>query len=125
MMFYFMIALGGATGALGRYGATRWINNHWHHHFPLATMLINILGCFLMGVAFVVVSEKMPNWEQHYRPFIQVGLLGAFTTFSTFSLEIVSLINMQAWLSAAGYLLLSCTLGIAGVAAGIALARYF
>ncbi|MGO3345287.1 MAG: fluoride efflux transporter CrcB [Marinomonas sp.] len=123
MMFYFMIALGGATGALGRYGTTRWINTYWHHHFPLATMLINVLGCFLMGVAFVVISERIPSLEP-YRPLIMVGLLGAFTTFSTFSLEIISLINMQAWLSAAGYLLLSCGLGILGVAAGIALARF-
>lgn len=123
-MFYFMIAMGGAMGALSRYGMTRWINTYWHHHFPFATMFINVLGCFLMGVAFVIIGEKMPSLEP-YRPLVMVGFLGAFTTFSTFSLEIVSLINMEAWLSAVSYLLLSCVLGILGVAAGIALARYF
>jgi CrcB protein len=54
-----------------------------------------------------------------------VGFLGAFTTFSTFSLEIISLINMQAWLSAISYLLLSCVLGIVGLAVGMAVTRLF
>ena len=123
-MMYFMIAVGGAFGALSRYGMTKWISSHWHYHFPLATMLINVLGCVLMGVAFVVISERMPSLEP-YRPLIMVGFLGAFTTFSTFSLEIISLINMQAWLSAISYLLLSCVLGIVGLAVGMAATRLF
>ena len=123
-MMYFMIAMGGALGALSRYGMTKWINSYWQQTFPLATMAINVLGCMLMGVAFVVISEKMPSLEP-YRPLVMVGFLGAFTTFSTFSLEIVSLINMQAWLSAISYLLLSCVLGIVGLAVGMAVARFF
>ncbi|NLQ16695.1 fluoride efflux transporter CrcB [Marinomonas sp. M1K-6] len=123
-MMYFMIAFGGAFGALSRYGMTRWINTTWHHHFPLATLLVNVLGCVLMGIAFVIVSERMPSLEP-YRPLVMVGFLGAFTTFSTFSLEIVSLINMQAWLSAISYLLLSCILGVVGLAVGIAVTRVF
>jgi fluoride exporter len=123
-MMYFMIAFGGAFGALSRYGMTRWVNSHWQYHFPLATLLINVLGCVLMGMAFVVISERMPSLEP-YRPLVMVGFLGAFTTFSTFSLEIVSLINMQAWLSAVSYLLLSCVLGIVGLAVGMAVTRLF
>lgn len=123
-MMYLMIAIGGAFGALSRYGMTRWINSYWQHHFPFATLSINVLGCILMGVAFVVISEKMPSLEP-YRPLLMVGFLGAFTTFSTFSLEIVSLINMQAWLSAVSYLLLSCILGVVGLAIGMAVARFF
>ncbi|MFT2099458.1 fluoride efflux transporter CrcB [Marinomonas sp. 2405UD66-6] len=123
-MMYLMIAIGGAFGALSRYGVTRWINSYWQHHFPFATLFINVLGCVLMGVAFVVVSERMPSLEP-YRPLVMVGFLGAFTTFSTFSLEIVSLINMQAWLSAISYLLLSCILGVVGLAIGMAAARFF
>lgn len=121
---YFMIALGGAIGAMSRYGVNKWINEYWHAHFPLATLLINVLGSFVMGVAFVVIGERMPSLEP-LRPLIMIGFLGAFTTFSTFSLEIVSLMNQQAWLSAVSYLSLSCMLGILALAAGIGLARAF
>ena len=121
---YLMIALGGAFGALGRYGMTKWINGYWQQSFPLATMLVNVLGCILMGVAFVIVSERMPSLAA-YRPLVMVGFLGAFTTFSTFSLEIVSLIDAQAWLSALSYLLLSCILGVVGLVIGMAMARAF
>lgn len=123
-MMYLMIAMGGALGALCRFGATKWINGAWVHHFPLATLSINVLGSFLMGIAFVIISERMVSLEP-FRPLIMVGFLGAFTTFSTFSLEIVSLINQQAWLSAVSYLSLSCLLGILALAAGIGLARAF
>ncbi|MCV2401302.1 fluoride efflux transporter CrcB [Marinomonas sp. C2222] len=123
-MMYLMIALGGAFGALSRYGMTKWINGYWQQSFPLATMLVNVLGCILMGVAFVIVSERMPSLAT-YRPLVMVGFLGAFTTFSTFSLEIVSLIDAQAWLSALSYLLLSCILGVVGLVIGMAMARAF
>ncbi|MEO9655610.1 fluoride efflux transporter CrcB [Marinomonas sp.] len=123
-MMYLMIALGGAFGALSRYEMGRWINGFWSLPFPFATLVINVLGCALMGIAFVVINERLPSLEA-YRPLIMVGFLGAFTTFSTFSLEIVALINMQAWLSAISYLLLSCILGVAALAIGIALARLF
>jgi len=123
-MMYLMIALGGAVGALSRYGMTKWLNGFWQHSFPLATMTVNLLGCVLMGVAFVMMTERMPSLET-YRPLVMVGFLGAFTTFSTFSLEIVLLINMQAWLSAISYLLLSCILGVLGLAIGMTVTRLF
>lgn len=123
-MIYFMVALGGALGALCRFGATKWINSAWGYPFPLATMSINVLGSFLMGIAFVIVSERMVSLEA-FRPLIMVGFLGAFTTFSTFSLEIVSLLNQQAWLSAVSYLSLSCVLGVLALTAGIGIARIF
>lgn len=123
-MIYFMIALGGALGALSRYGLTKWVNQGWVLPFPLATFSINLLGSFLMGIAFVVINERLVSLEP-LRPLIMVGFLGAFTTFSTFSLEIVSLFNQQAWLTALSYLSLSCLLGILALAAGIGLARAF
>lgn len=123
-MMYAMIALGGALGALCRYGVTKWINSVWTAHFPLATLSINIFGSFLMGIAFVIISERVTALEP-LRPLIMVGFLGAFTTFSTFSLEIVSLFNQQAWLSAISYLSLSCLLGVLALVAGVGLARAF
>ncbi|ADZ90623.1 fluoride efflux transporter CrcB [Marinomonas mediterranea] len=121
-MMYFMIAVGGAFGAMSRFALGKWISSYWNHAFPLATFSINVLGSFLMGVVFILITEKMAIPES-YRPLLMVGFLGAFTTFSTFSLEIVSLINQQAWLSAVSYLLLSCLLGVLALAAGILIAR--
>ncbi|MBJ7551296.1 fluoride efflux transporter CrcB [Marinomonas ostreistagni] len=123
-MMYIMIALGGALGALSRFAMGKWVNSFWQAQYPMATMSINILGSFFMGIAFVMISERLPNLEP-LRPLIMVGFLGAFTTFSTFSLEIVSLLNQQAWLSALSYLSLSCLLGVLALAAGIGLARVF
>lgn len=122
-MLYLMVALGGALGAVSRYAVAKWVNGFWQAPFPMATLSINVLGSFLMGVAFVIISERIPSVES-LRPFIMVGFLGAFTTFSTFSLEIVSLVNQQAWLSALSYLSLSCLLGILALAAGVGLARF-
>jgi CrcB protein len=124
VVMYLSVALGGAFGAMARFAMTRLINHSWGHTFPLATFSINVLGSFLMGLAFVLIAERIPALES-LRPVLMVGFLGAFTTFSTFSLEIVALINQQAWLTAVSYLLLSCVVGIAALAAGIAIARAF
>lgn len=122
MTLYLMVAIGGALGAVGRYSATKWINAHVSGVFPWATLSINIVGSIVMGLLFVLVNERMPSLEA-YRPLLMVGFLGAFTTFSTFSLEIVSLLHQQAWLSALSYLSLSCFLGVSGAALGILLGR--
>ena len=122
MLVYLMIALGGAVGAMSRFALTRWVNGFATSVFPWATFSINLLGSCLMGICFVVVTERIPSLAP-LRPLIMVGFLGAFTTFSTFSLEIVSLIHQQAWLSAISYLLLSSLLGVTGAAAGVIIAR--
>ncbi len=117
-----MVAFGGAIGAMSRFGLSTLINHHVKTAFPLATLSVNLLGSILMGVCFVVITERVPSLIS-YRPLIMVGFLGAFTTFSTFSLEIILLINQQAWLSALSYLLLSCLLGVLGLAMGMYLTR--
>lgn len=117
-----MVALGGSVGAMSRFGLSTLINHHVKTTFPIATLSINVIGSLFMGICFVIITERMPSMES-YRPLVMVGFLGAFTTFSTFSLEIVSLINQQAWLSALSYLLLSCLLSVLGLAIGIFIAR--
>jgi CrcB protein len=85
MMTWLMVALGGALGALGRYGLSVWLAPQ-PGKFPSATFCANVLGCFVMGVLYMLMVNRalLPiSW----RPFLTVGLLGAFTTFSTFSLE--------------------------------------
>ncbi|MCZ2723222.1 fluoride efflux transporter CrcB [Marinomonas sp. 15G1-11] len=124
LLTYSMVAVGGAFGAVCRFALSVFVNHHIKTIFPLATLGINVLGSILMGVCFVMINERFPSLEP-YRPLVMVGFLGAFTTFSTFSLEIVSLIHQQAWLSAISYLLLSCVLSVLGLAAGIFLTRTF
>ena len=90
--------------------------------FPLATLVINILGSFLMGVlaeAFLIRGGE----SQSVRLFLTTGVLGGFTTFSTFSLDAVALYQRGEGTAAALYVLASVGLGIAGLVAGIALAR--
>ncbi|WP_191600767.1 fluoride efflux transporter CrcB [Marinomonas algicola] len=122
LLTYSMVAMGGALGAVCRFALSTLINERLKTLFPFATLSINVLGSMLMGVCFVMMTERIPTLET-YRPLIMVGFLGAFTTFSTFSLEIVSLIHQQAWLTALSYLLLSCFLSVLGLAIGILLTR--
>nr|WP_246024019.1 CrcB family protein [Nocardia yunnanensis] len=86
-----VIALGGALGALARYGLARlWPTPPGG--FPWATFLTNVLGCFLIGVLMVLVTEL---WSAHplVRPFLGVGVLGGFTTFSTYANDIRALLT--------------------------------
>jgi CrcB protein len=118
----FVIALGGALGALSRYELGLWISDKWNQSFPLHTFIINITGAFLLGFLNIVFLEKMsisPLW----RLGIGVGFLGAFTTFSTFGFEVFTLIENGSYTLAATYTLLSIIVGILGVALGVGLAR--
>lgn len=88
-MNWIAIAAGGALGALLRAGVGYWFTPT-PGHFPWATFTVNIFGCFLMGMLYVLIMEK--QWiDPVWRPFLLVGLLGAMTTFSTFALETLSL----------------------------------
>lgn len=116
------IAVGGAMGALSRYGLGLWISNKWNQGFPLHTFIINITGAFLLGFINVLFVERYalsPIW----RLGIGVGFLGAFTTFSTFGYEVITLIQEGNLFTALSYTLLSVLIGFSGVALGIGLAR--
>ena len=89
-MHWLAVATGGAFGALARYGISILMAGANANKFPLATMSVNVLGSFAIGVLFVLVVEKslLPD---SVRPVLMIGFLGAFTTFSTFSLDALSL----------------------------------
>lgn len=89
---YGFIALGGALGAMGRYFISTWIYSKGDFVFPWGTFAVNVLGSFILGLVYVWGTEKMiisPN----ARAFLAVGFIGAFTTFSTFSLETLNIIK--------------------------------
>jgi fluoride exporter len=115
------VAVGGALGALARWG----IGLAWptpHGGFPVATLLINVVGCLLMGVLVVHVAEVR---EAHplVRPFLGVGALGGFTTFSTFAVDTQQLLVEHRLGVALGYLAATVLGSVGAAALGLALAR--
>ena len=116
-----LVALGGAIGAAARFlfglGVLRMTGPL---EFPLAIMSVNVIGSFLMGVFVVAAAHK---GLIHLSPFVMTGLLGGFTTFSAFSLEAVTLMERGQMAQAALYVALSVGLSIAGLMAGLWIAR--
>ena len=101
-----LIALGGASGALCRYGLVNFVKFGSNGHFPYGTLIVNLIGSFFIGVMYVLITERLalhPDW----RHILVVGFLGAFTTFSTFSLEAVTLLESGHIATAAVYVLSS------------------
>lgn len=119
MRILLYIAVGGAAGAIARYGLAGWVHSRAGFQFPWGTLVVNVLGSFLIGVAlrWLDASTATPA----VRAAITIGLLGSFTTFSTFSYEAVTLLQDAEWQKAAGYVLGSVLLGIAAVYAGMAI----
>lgn len=117
-----VIALGGALGALSRYSLGLWISSKWSQGFPLGTFIINITGAFLLGFLNTLFLDKLtisPLW----RIGIGIGFLGAYTTFSTFGFETITLLEGGSILTAGLYTLLTVIIGFTGVALGVGLAR--
>jgi CrcB protein len=122
MLLVIAVGVGGAAGALARYGLDRLIEHHVFTIFPWSTFAINVSGCFAAGaaVAALVDRHELPNW---LRAGVVVGFLGAYTTFSTFAQETRDLLaeghGALAIANAAG----SVAVGVAAVLAGVALGR--
>ena len=114
---FFSVAVGGALGASLRYGLGLWLRTDG---FPVAVLTANILGSFLMGLAFVALNRAgLPHWQ----PLLMTGILGGFTTYSTFSLEAYTLWERGQTSAAASYVGVSVVGALVAVAAGIWLGR--
>jgi CrcB protein len=122
MMQLISIAIGGATGALCRYGMSNGVYLLLGRGFPYGTLAVNILGSIIMGSCYVLMIERMdvsPEW----RAGIIIGLLGAFTTFSAFSIETLNLLESGETMKAGLNILLSVTLCITGCWLGMIMGR--
>jgi CrcB protein len=116
------IAAGGALGSVARYLVNISPLHGMLGGFPLPTFVINVSGSFLIGFLLILLTDRFDVGE-NVRFAVLVGFLGAFTTFSTFELEIWSLARERSYLTALAYLSLSVICGFAAVAGGIALGR--
>ena len=116
------IAAGGAVGALLRFWVSTWVYGRMGRDFPWGTLAVNVLGSLLMGFLYILLIERLalsPAW----RAALLVGFLGAFTTFSTFSIETLNLIEEGALFSALSNVLISVVLCLLGAWLGVLLGR--
>ncbi|SIN63558.1 CrcB protein [Parasphingorhabdus marina DSM 22363] len=117
-----LVMAGGALGAGARYHLGRLLLHWAGPGFPYGTLAANLLGGFLMGVLVGVLARDSITGES-WRLLLGVGLLGGFTTFSAFSLEVMNMIDRGDWGVAAGYALLSVTGSVAALFAGLLVVR--
>lgn len=96
MMKFLLVALGGSLGSLLRYGVQKGLNAG----FPIGTLTVNLLGCFLIGWFWAAAQRQM---SEEVRLFLMTGFCGGFTTFSAFTLESFQLLQAERWLSFAFY----------------------
>ncbi|MEK6247481.1 MAG: fluoride efflux transporter CrcB [Planctomycetales bacterium] len=120
----FVIAAGGSVGAVLRYLIVEGVKRLSGEAFPLGTLTVNVIGCFLFGLAFAFVESTSIIRHEH-RLALLVGFLGAFTTFSAFGADVVELSNNRQFARAALYIVLSNALGIAAVWLGIRIINRF
>ena len=118
MKYLLFIALGGASGAVSRYLLANWVHSLWEGKLPMGTLLVNMVGSFAIGVVYVLLVERQLI-HADWRGVLMVGFLGAFTTFSTFSLETISLLEAGHVVHALAYMLGSAVLCV--VMAGLAI----
>ncbi|MGE3287234.1 MAG: fluoride efflux transporter CrcB [Pseudonocardia sp.] len=115
------IAVGGVIGAEARFGLGLW----WPHtstEWPWATLVINTTGCFLIGALMVVLLEVVTP-HRLVRPLLGVGVLGGYTTFSTYSVDVLALLHSDRPGAAVGYLVSTPVAAVIGVAVGMAVTR--
>lgn len=122
MWQFLLVGLGGAAGAMARFGAGRLIGT-FPSGWPMATFTVNVVGGLLMGLLSALLL-RLPGGET-WRLLLGVGLLGGFTTFSSFSLELLLLIDRGKPAMAAGYALSSVLLALFAVMAGMWIGRLF
>lgn len=123
MYSFLLVGAGGALGAISRHGLSVLVGRLWPMSFPLATLLVNLLGSLAMGVFIGLLARLLPVWQHEARLFVAVGVLGGFTTFSSFSLDAIVLIERGELLQAGAYVLLSVVLCLIGLYLGLLVTR--
>lgn len=119
-----LVAIGGAFGAVSRYVASGWVNKTFlfGHGVPVGTLSVNVIGSALMGVLYVFTIERGLG-SAALKPLLMAGFLGAFTTFSAFSLELVNMLEQGHWLESGLFLVANVLLSVLAFAAALYVMR--
>ncbi len=123
MNAFLLVGAGGALGAMGRYGSGVIITRIMGTTFPYGTLFSNITGSLIMGLFIGAMARFTPVWQADARLFFAVGLLGGFTTFSSFSLDVVLLVERGDTLAAVLYMIVSIIVSILALLGGLLLIR--
>ncbi len=120
-----LVGIGGALGAVLRYLIGVGVTRVWTAPFPLATLLINIAGSLAMGVLVGALGRSLLSWTAEARLFLGIGILGGFTTFSSFSLDVVTLLQRGLVAQALAYVLLSVAVSVLALYLGLMITKGF
>ena len=120
---FLLVGAGGALGAMARYGFATLVARLWPTTFPLATLLINTIGSIAMGLFVGLMAKLLPANQEELRLFVAVGIFGGFTTFSSFSLDTIVLIERGELFQAVTYVALSVVVCLIGLYLGLLITR--
>jgi CrcB protein len=122
MMNLLLVAIGGAVGSVCRYLTGLWMTRLFGPAFPWGTLTVNVVGSFAIGFLTELVARKL-NASMEMRLLIVVGFLGGFTTFSSFSLDTMALIERGATVAAFSYVLVSVVISLLAAFGGLSVGR--
>ena len=118
-----LIAIGGALGAVARYLMMNLIGHNLGNNFPYATVIVNVSGSLAMGLLIGWLANAIPQNASDIRLFLAVGVLGGYTTFSSFSLDAITLFERGELAAMAIYILSSVCLSLIGLLVGLYIVR--
>mgnify|MGYP005647791473 FL=1 len=123
MKLYLLVALFGAAGSVLRYSLYLITPRFFYLNFPISTVLVNLLGSFFIGACISLFDKSIIT--ENTRIYIVIGLLGGFTTFSTFSMDLFNLLNKSLYVEMISYLVLSVFGGVLLFFAGYKITSFF
>lgn len=119
---YLIVGLGGAAGSMLRYGVQKIFNSQYAGQFPTGTLLVNISGCFIIGVLWGIASRSL-TWNEEMKLLLMAGFCGGFTTFSAFTMEGIGLLKENKSSLFIIYLTASVVGGLLATFIGIRIAK--
>ena len=124
-MTWIAVALGGAFGCMARHGVNHLVHGRWPlMTFPLATLAVNVLGCLVIGLLAGLIAAHRITMTVYWREFVFVGILGGFTTFSTFGLDTITLLRTAPAAAAIWNVAAHVAVGLLAVYGGLVLGSW-